>query len=108
MVKSYAYRFRSKLSLDEILERLNQVGPWRWHERWKDAWGEYLFARLSPAPYNAVVKLIAEPRYYVVNVRLIAERPGGQAEFAAAHERLFNVLLPAIGAGCVSPTEYME
>jgi hypothetical protein len=106
--KWYAYRFKSKLSLDEILERLNQLTPGAWHERWKDAWGEYLFGRISPAPYNAVVKLIAEDTYYVVNVKLRAEKPGGEAEFQAAHDRIFDELLPALGARGLKPVDYYE
>ena len=108
MERRYAYSFRSKLTLDEILARLNEIGPWQWRERWNDAWGAYLFARMNPAPHNAVVKLIADDGYYVVNVKQRSEQPGGQAEYAAVHQKLMDELLPAIQARGVKPTDYYE
>ena len=37
---AYAYKFKTDLSLPEVFQRLNELGPWRWLERNNDRWAE--------------------------------------------------------------------
>ena len=104
----YAFAFRSKLSLDEMLATLEASGHGQWHERFKDAWGEYLFGRLNPAPFHAVAKLIVEGDEFVLNVKHDPDHAGGEAEYRAVREAVEDYVLPALEAKRIRPTEYIE
>jgi hypothetical protein len=104
----YAFAFQSKLSLAEMLARLEALGYGQWHQRDKDAWGDYLFGRLSDEPYSAVAKLIVEDDRFVFNVKLRPDKPGSELAFAEVQKAVLERVLPALDASAITPTEYVE
>lgn len=106
--RRYALSFRSSLTFDEMIEVLRKEVSWECHMRYKDAWGDYLFARMRPAPYHAVVILIADGDRYVANIKLEGDVPGGEKEYADVHQQLVDVLRSALAAKRIAKTDYFE
>ncbi len=104
----YAYSFHSPLSMAEILERLNDLGPWQWIERDNDYWGEYISARVLPDPHDGMVKLISDEGSYIINVYLRSKQPDAGAEFAAVRDIVFQRVLPALDASDILKTDDIE
>jgi len=104
----YAYAFHSDLNLGQMLTRLETLAQGKWHQRFKDDWGDYLFGRLSPAPYNAVAKLLVDGDHFVINIKQRPEKPGGQRQYADVHTLVTGRLLPALGARSIAPVDYVE
>ena len=48
----FAYNFKSPLSIEQMFERLKELGVWRWLERDNDRWGDYI----SASPVESVVR----------------------------------------------------
>lgn len=112
-VNYFAYSFQSAINIAEMLSRLNEAGHGQWHQRDKDAWGDYLFGRLSPDPYSATVNIFAPPdapssSHYVANVKFRPQQPDGEAEYQAVREALLSDLRSVLGASRVRRTEYEE
>ncbi len=109
MTDLYAYSFHSPLSMAEILERLNDLGPWQWIERDNDYWGEYISARALRDPHDhGMVKLISDEGRYIINVYLRSKQPGAGAEFAAVRDIVFQRVLPALDASDILKTDDIE
>lgn len=104
----YAYAFKSRMSMAEIRERLNDVGPWRWIDRDNDNWGEYISARALPDPDLGIAKILAEDDHYVINVKLESARADPQSEFKEAENTVFRRVLPAIAAYEIKRTDDYE
>ena len=61
---NWAYDFECDLSILSIRAALNQVGPWQWVDRDKEAFGTYL----SAAPFEGVrARIYSDPRSYGEN-----------------------------------------
>jgi hypothetical protein len=104
----FARSFTSALSLPEIKARLNEVGPWRWIDRDNDNYGEYISAKVLDEPHTGMLKIFVEPEHFVINVKLKSEAPDAKAAFDAVQATLFDRLLPAIGAGPLTPVDHYE
>lgn len=99
MIDLYAYSFQSDSSLVGILNLFNEIGPWRWINRYNDRWGDYISSRVLPLPeHECMVKIFVEPDHYAVNVLLRSEHTNARQLFDQVRETLFDKLLPAIGA----------
>ena len=56
---TWAYQFECDKSILVVLDTLNQVGPWHWLERDKEAFGTYL----SATPFTGVrVRIYSDPQ----------------------------------------------
>jgi hypothetical protein len=121
VTKHYAYSFRSRLDLAEMMRRLNELGPWTWQQRDRDSWGDYLLAVTSESPYGGNAKIICEPNEnriarlfgerFVLNIKLSSdegESDGARRHFARVRDTLLCRQLPIIGARLVWATEYLE
>lgn len=106
--EKFANSFRSDLLLEQVLERLNDVGPWKWIERDNDDWGPYIYAVFNRDADRAILKILQAEGGYVINVFYRSSEPGAQAEFETMRETLFQHLLPAIGARELAVTEIYE
>jgi len=99
----FAYSFRSKLTISEMLAALEALGVGAWHVRDKDAWGDYLFGRVTP---DAAFIIIPDGKRYVVNVKLDA--PASDPRTGSTVQLLRGIVLPAIRARWVWRTEFFE
>jgi hypothetical protein len=107
--ENYAFAFRSALELEAMLGKLQALNFGSdWHIRDKDAWGDYIFGRLSPAPYNAVAKIVPTDGQFILGVKLRAERAGGEKAYAAVLGAVKERILPALGANAVTQKSYIE
>lgn len=105
----FAYKFKSPLTMDEIRNRLNGLGLWKWHERDNDRWGPYTSA--APVADVAQVKILTDPAdldWYAVNVSFKSERPTAAADFQNLRHLLFTRMLPAIQASRLTETDDYE
>ncbi len=98
-LKHFAYTFRSELSLGDMLDRMNEQGPWHWRTGHHPVRGEYLSttALLS----GAMLKLFAEPEepgYYFLKVSHPLSRPDVIDEIPRLRDVLIRRVLPAIRA----------
>ena len=93
---AYAYKFKTDLSLPEVFNRLNELGPWRWLERDNDRWGEYLSARAIEAPHDGLAKILIDEGQFVINVALKSEASDPQPAFDAVRKLVLEQILPAI------------
>jgi hypothetical protein len=101
----YAYAFKTELALAEILQRLNDVGPWRWIERDNDRWGAYISARPLAEPYHGLAKIFVEPDHHAISVTLRSDAADPQPAFAGVRKVILEVLLPALAAREVVETQ---
>jgi hypothetical protein len=108
MTELYAYSFHSPLSMVEVFERLNDLGPWEWIERDNDNWGEYVSARALRDPHDGMVKLISDEGRYIINVYLRSNQPDASTEFAAVRDIIFQQVLPALDASDILKTDDLE
>ena len=104
-VENVAYRFESALTIEAMLPRLNEQGPWKWTERDNDRWGDYLSViPVGAPPRVANVRIFVEPEHQKVFVvelelRLASLDADADREFrTSTHDTLFNRLLPAVRA----------
>jgi hypothetical protein len=107
MIRSFAYNFKSDLSLASIMKRLSELGPWKWYERDNDRFGDFMFAMPAGEPHRSDVKILrdTEKDLYAVNVTFRSEAPDAQAQFDSMRETLFTRLLPGIGARELTKTD---
>jgi hypothetical protein len=101
----YAYAFKSDLTLPQIFQRLNDLGPWQWIERDSDRWGEYISARAIARPHEGIAKIFVEPDHYAINVSLSSEALNPQSAFNEVRKFVIERILPAIGARDISEIE---
>jgi hypothetical protein len=106
MTEIVAYSFKTEMSLEQIFERLNAVGPWRWIVRDSEHWGDYLWARA--APYYASVKIYVEPELYVVQIKFESDAPEALMELEALREMVLERVLPVINASDLTPTDIYD
>jgi len=98
----FAYSFKSELSLQQLLARLNEVGPWRWVEWYNENWGDYV----RTSGLNAgIIKIYVEPDRYVAETKFESDAPDAAAALEALRTTLFERVLPAINARDLTPTE---
>ena len=108
MKRLVAHKFESDLSLSDMLDRLNTAGPWRWEMRDSERWGDYIATRALPEPDHAIVKLVVESGYFVVNVKFKSQRADAQSTFEELQQTLLTRVLISIGARDVEPTETLD
>ncbi len=97
------YAFSCPLTLEEMRQRLEELGPWHWGERDNDAWGTYIWAGTSRVPGHPEwgnIKIIEDPSVggFGVSAKLQSSAPDWKERFERVRTRLFDELLPAIGA----------
>jgi len=105
MKRVAAFSFRSRLALEDLFAKLNELGPWRWIERDNDRFGGYISARALPEPDYGIVKIFVEPDHYVVDLVLESD---AHTKLDAVYDTLFTYLLPALGANDVRETDHRE
>ena len=93
--------FRCELSLAEVRARWNELGPWRWVERWSAHWGTYISATVLAAPDWGAVRVVEEARGFACAVWLESDAADPFGRFLHVHETVFERLLPAIGADLI-------
>ncbi len=101
-----AYSFRSPLSLEEMMAKLNELGPWTWDTRDNDRFGEYIWAGvLRDGGDFGRVKIFVEPDQYAVDIVI---ESATHEKLDAVYDTLFAHLLPGIGATDLADTEHYE
>lgn len=110
MKRISAHSFDSPMTLSEIRDRLNEIGPWRWIDRDSDSYGEYISAKVLDEPHDGMLKIFQEDTHYAINVKLKSEAEADVAKraFDAVLATLHERLLPAIGAGELTPVDDYE
>jgi len=108
MTDAFAYSFTCDLTPAEIVERFRRAAGWPWLERDNDNWGPYYSASVLPDPHRGMVKLIAEPDHYVINVVLRSDASAVGTLFEDVRDTIVDKLLPAIGAKNIHDTELYE
>jgi hypothetical protein len=113
--ESVAYTFKSDLTIEQMLDRLNEVGPWTWMERDNDRWANYMSATpFGDALRQLNVKIITEPEnqdLFAVGLIFRSESPDVDADRAlleTTRRTLFDRVLPAIGARELTKTDNYE
>jgi hypothetical protein len=98
VIRIIAYGFRSKLSFDQIADRLMKgQRQWRWGERDNDNWGRYFSARVCAD--HAIVKVFEEgDGKFAVNIKYESDADGAEADWNSLHEQVLKELLPSLGA----------
>ena len=101
--KTWGYAFSCALTLPEIRQRLNELGPWQWRERDSDEWGSYLWAGTSRIPGHpewGSLRLLEDPSNagFGISAKLQSSAPDWKERFERVRTRLFDELLPALGA----------
>lgn len=113
--QSLAYAFRSTLTIEQMLLRLNEVGPWKWMARDNDRWGHYVSATPIGTPQRqATVKILIVPDDLTrFAVGLLFESRDQEPDVDA--QLLMSLLgilhesvLPAVGADDLGVTEPHE
>jgi hypothetical protein len=107
MTSSRAYSFKTKLSLDALMNHLNTVGPWkgRWVEGDSARHGDYLGVRA--VPYDAVVRIYQEADHFIVQAHR-APSLATASEIGTIITSMRNTLLPAIDAQDIAPHEGID
>jgi hypothetical protein len=95
-----ALAFDCPLTLDAMLARLNQLGPWTWRESDSDTYGESLWAVPGRRAWLSISPV---DNHWVIEIRC---RMKSEALPQAQLEREVTTrVLPALGARNVRPTE---
>ncbi|AUX27743.1 uncharacterized protein SOCEGT47_083410 [Sorangium cellulosum] len=100
-----AWSFKSDLSQDEMLRRLDERWPSTWSISDSGRHGDYVAGRLTP---EAVARIYEDGPGFVVHLRFSS--PGGdvRAQLLAAQQRLIVEVLPLVGARDVDTTEPLD
>jgi hypothetical protein len=120
--RGLGFAFDSTLSFPEMIGRLNDVGPWKWHERDSAWYGSRASAHPDPgAGYSLRFDLIesgsnevggtvvaGEGRQFCISLRFQSDRPDAESEWTRLEATLRNELLPALGAADVTPTDTID
>ena len=101
----YAFAFHSELSLLEMLQRLNERGPWQWTARDNNDWGDYIVAGAIEPPHRGVVKILEDDGHFAINIELKSEAPDPQVAFASVRSIVLDQILPALEARDVVDTD---
>jgi hypothetical protein len=107
----FAYNFKSPLSVEQMFERLKELGVWQWHERDNDRWGDYISASPVESARHAQVKILVDPEdttTFAVNVHFESDDPNAQSQFNDMRQTLFTKVLPAIAAQALTETDTYE
>jgi hypothetical protein len=99
-----AFKFTSRLTLEEMYKRLTELGLWHWYERDSDHWGYYISA--SPMP-DTQIKILIDPDdgRFALNLKFVSEAPEAQQQFDKLRRDILTCVLPAIDASSPTPTE---
>jgi hypothetical protein len=113
--------FNSTLSFFEMIDRLNAVGPWSWHERDSAWYGNLASARSVEPDLRILFDLMesggnevggsaeaGEGRQFCLSLRFESSRPDEETRYAALEEAMRNEMLPALGASDVVPTDTID
>jgi hypothetical protein len=117
-VTDFGLSFDCALTFAEILERLNQLGPWSWRERDSAWYGNIASARTGTVrldlvetganeiPGGSVDAGNGQP--FAISVRASRDRPPDARAWSAVEKRVREVVLPALGATRVQPTDPID
>ena len=108
--ETFAYKFRSSMTIEQMFGRLKELGGWEWYERDNDAWGDYISASPVSGARHAQVKILVDPPsgLFAVNVRFESDGPNAKSQFDGLRQTLFASVLPAIAAHEISETDTYE
>jgi len=98
-----AYAFKSKLTPDEMQERLNKVTPWKWNMGDSEYYGEYLMARLYRG--YSKFRIFTEKDTYVFDIYYSFDDHGAEDLWESQHSLVLNEIFPSIEARDIRPTE---
>jgi hypothetical protein len=91
--------FESRLSFDELYDRLNEIGPWTWRGTDSDTHGDHLWSR----PVKGVtLRIFGERPNWVLQIHRRASSPMSRDEIDRV---LLERIFPAIGARNLHPTD---
>jgi hypothetical protein len=97
-----AYKFIVDLKLLELLDRLNQIGPWHWMERDSEY---YDYISCLGCPTGARLKIFREKDGYVLNLRYKNDVPDAPTVWDGLQRQFLDQILPSLGARDVQLTE---
>jgi hypothetical protein len=119
-VESFGLSFDCTLSFAEIVARLNELGPWQWHERSSTSHAKLATARPSIAQLELIETRTMPPLSYPPQRRLSPPGFNGQRfailvranmqgtaesfEWIALAMSIREELLPGLGATRIQPT----
>ncbi len=103
-----AYSFQSPLAVEEMLDRLNQAGPWTWSLRDSDTYGFYL--RCRPDSSSTKLRIVGPPPDYLLAISFdptdVDNNPVADHTPADELARLIlDRILPALDARDVKETQ---
>ena len=117
-MSDFGLSFDCALTFADILARLNQLGPWTWHERDSAWYGNLASARTETVsldliesgsneiPGGSVDAGNGQP--FAISVRAGRKHPPDACAWAAIEARIREVVLPALGASRVQPTDPID
>lgn len=105
--KVCAYAFFSDLTLPQLKEKLEAVGPWTWADRDSDYFGDYLSAR-AREDYAMLKVYQNEDVGYQIDIVFETEAVDPDREWDAFRADVRDRLLAGINARKVEETETMN
>jgi hypothetical protein len=106
MMAVRAFEFRTPLKLEEIMEKLTALGPWRWQVRDSETYDDYLAT--LPDPTHTKTQIIPDGERFVVNIYYNDEYKKPSLSFDEIQRIVLDRLLPAINATGIKDTDNLE
>jgi hypothetical protein len=117
-VVGWGLSFDTPLPYTAILARLTELGPWAWYDRDSAYFGNIAAARTKSVAldvYESGGNQLPGGRVdagngqaFAISVRPRREHPPSADEWAALEHRIRTVILPALGATGIQPTEPID
>lgn len=108
MYRHFAYAFHSPLTLEEMVAKLNNAGPWAWCERENDELDAYLSAAPLREPHRGRAKIYMQYDRKIIDVELSSDQPDADAVVEQVERELLERVLPSIGAQNLTLAEPLE
>ncbi|AUX49056.1 uncharacterized protein SOCE26_106010 [Sorangium cellulosum] len=100
-----AWSFKSDLSQEEMLRRLEERWPSTWAISDSHRHGDYVAGRLTP---EAAARIYQDGPRFVVHLRFSSAGGDVRMQLLAAQQLLIVEVLPLVGAHDVWPTEPLD
>ncbi|WP_437306747.1 hypothetical protein [Sorangium sp. So ce388] len=100
-----AWSFKSELSQDEMLRRLEARWPSVWAISDDHRHGDYVAGKLTP---EAAARIYEDGPRFVVHLRFSSAGGDVKLQLLQAQQRLVVEVLPLVGARDVAPTEPLD
>ena len=114
----FGLSFDCSLSFTEIVEQLNQIGPWAWRDRDSAWYGNLASARTESLRLDVIESGPNEVpggrvdagngQQFAISVRGRSEHPLPEQEWATLEASVRTELLPRLGASNVQPTDTID